>query len=380
MKKKVLIIATVVKTHINTFHLPYIKMFHEHGYETYVAAKNDYESGVPEIPFCDRYIDIPFPRNPFSKENMACYRMLKKLTDENHFDIIQCNTPIGGALGRLAARKARKSGTRVVYIAHGFHFFKGGSKSAWLLYFPIEKLLAPLTDTLVTINHEDYDVAHRFFHPKELVLINGIGVDVQKALHTECDRAAIRRSMNIPLDATLLISVGELRELKNHKTVMDAMRRLGRDNLYYIVAGSGAYRDELLRYANEAGIADKVRLPGFCKNVFELLKASDIFCFPSLREGLPSSLIEAMACEKPVLASDVRGNRDLIENGIGGFLYEPLDAKGFSEGIARLSENKSLCEQMGKLNREKALQYDLSAVMPEYEKLYFRDEKQRNIT
>lgn len=376
MRKKVLIIATVVKTHICAFHLPYIEMFHKRGYETYVAAKNDCGcgNGVPEIPFCDHFIDIPFSRNPASPQNITAYRRLKKLFRENRFDIVQCNTPIGGALGRLAARKARKSGTRVVYIAHGFHFFKGGSKAAWLLYYPIEKLLSRLTDTLVTINREDYELAAHSFQPKELVLTNGIGVRVNDAIETVCDREAVRRSFGIPLDAKILVSVGELRELKNHKTILHAMGRLTRDDLYYIIVGSGAYREELEHCAKELYLSNRVRLPGFCTNVFEIVKACDIFCFPSLREGLPSALIEAMACGMPVLASDIRGSRDLITPGVGGYLYAPHDTDGFADGIKRLCADPALCARMGNENLLRAKRYDLSVVMPQYEAIYFRDD------
>ncbi len=263
---------------------------------------------------------------------------------------------------------------RAVYIAHGFHFFKGGSKAAWLLYYPIEKLLSPLTDTLVTINREDYELAAHSFRPKELVLTNGIGVRVNDAIETVCDREAVRRSFGIPLDAKILVSVGEPCELKNHKTILRAMRKLSRDDLYYIIVGSGAYRDELEHCAKESYLSDHVRLPGFCTNVFEIVKACDIFCFPSLREGLPSTLIEAMACGMPILASDIRGNRDLVTQGVGGCLYAPHDTAGFADGIERLCAAPALCKRMGNENLSRAKRCDLSAVMPQYEAIYFRND------
>ena len=187
--KKILFIATVVKTHINTFHLPYIKMFKECGYKTVVAAKNDYEDSKVDIPDCDLYIDIPFARNPFSASNIKAYKMLKSVIDNGKFDIIECNTPVGSVIGRLAARGARKKGTKVIYIAHGFHFFRGSSKLAWLMFYPVERLLAHITDVLVTINREDYERASKNFKAKQIVRIDGIGVDLERIENSRPDKA-----------------------------------------------------------------------------------------------------------------------------------------------------------------------------------------------
>ena len=160
--KRVLFVATVVKKHIMQFHIPYLKMFQEMGYETAVAAKNDYEN--PEdchIPYCDRFFDLPFQRSPFHPDNVQCYKKLKAIIDAGDFSIVHCHTPVGGVLGRIAARNARKNGARVLYTAHGFHFYKGGPVKNRLLFYPIEKLCAHLTDVLITMNQEDYALARK---------------------------------------------------------------------------------------------------------------------------------------------------------------------------------------------------------------------------
>ena len=160
--KKVLFVATVVKTHIMEFHIPYLKMFQDMGWETAVAARNDYEDPADcKIPFCDTYYDIPFERLPWKAANIKAYRELKAIIDREHFDIIHCHTPVGAMIARLAARDARKRGTKVIYTAHGFHFFKGAPVKNWLMFYPVEWLLAPLTDVLVTINKEDYAFAKK---------------------------------------------------------------------------------------------------------------------------------------------------------------------------------------------------------------------------
>lgn len=369
--KKVLFIATVVKTHINTFHLPYIKMFKERGCETVVAAKNDYEGGGVNIPNCDLYIDIPFARNPFSASNIKAYKMLKAVIGSGNFDIVECNTPIGGVIGRIAARKARKKGTKVIYIAHGFHFFKGGARISWLVFYPIEKLLAHITDVLVTVNREDYEKARKKFKAKQIVLIDGIGVDIERIESSRPDIRKVRSEFGIKESDTVLISVGELRKLKNHETILKAMARTDNENLHYIIAGCGPLSGVLSALAEKLGIKGRVHLPGFRDDVFDLLKSSDIFCFPSTREGMPLALAEAMAAGLPAVVSNVRGNRDLIVAGKGGFLYSAKDADGFAEGIEKLVIDPALRREMGSYNKEHIRKYDIKIIKEELSRIYF---------
>ena len=238
--KRVLFVATVVKTHIMQFHIPYLKMFKEMGYETVVAARNDYEN--PEdcrIPYCDHYVDIPFQREPLRYENLRCYKKLKSIMDEGDFSIIHCHTPVGGVVGRLAARKARKKGTRVIYTAHGFHFYKGAPIKNWLLFCPIEKLCSRLTDVLITINKEDYLLAQKKMKAKCVKYVPGVGVDLKKFSTSTVNKAAKRRELGIPEDAVVLLSVGELISRKNHETGIRAIADL---DVYYLVAGDGVLR------------------------------------------------------------------------------------------------------------------------------------------
>ena len=374
--KKILFIATVVKTHINTFHLPYIKMFKECGYKTVVAAKNDYEDGMVSIPDCDLYIDIPFNRNPFSASNVKAYKMLKAVIDNGDFDIIECNTPVGSVIGRLAARDARKKGTKVIYIAHGFHFFRGGSKLAWLIFYPVERLLAHMTDVLVTINREDYERASKKFKAKQIVHIDGIGVDLERIESTPSDRSKVRREFGIGENDIVVISVGELIRRKNFETALRSIERLSKEKVQYIIAGSGVLDGELRDLVKQLGISGQVHFVGFRSDVFELLKASDIFLFPSYQEGLPLALMEAMAAGLPAVVSNIRGNRDLIAPGKGGFLYSANDADGFAEGIKTLIADPALRRKMGSYNKEQIKKYDIKIIKEELSRIYFPAEKE----
>lgn len=372
--KKILFIATVVRTHINTFHLPYIKMFKEHGYKTVVAAKNDYDGGNFDIPNCDLYIDVPFSRNPFSISNVKAYRMLKKLIENSGFDIVQCNTPVGSVVGRLAARKARKRGTKVVYIAHGFHFFKGSPVLNWLIFYPVEKALSHITDILVTINHEDYECAKKF-SAKKTVYINGIGVELGEIDHCEGNRKKLLQQLGLEEENILIASVGELIRRKNHEMAIKSIAMIDNPKVHYVIVGSGELDSELKELTNHLNIAERVHFMGFRNDVFEILKASDVFFFPSYQEGLPVAVMEAMASGLPIVASKIRGVTDLIVSDKGGFLYAPNDGQGFAEGIEKLINNPILRKEMGRFNKEYIQKYDIEIVKEKFSKLYFPNEK-----
>ena len=366
--KKVLFVATVVKTHIMQFHIPYLKMFKEMGFETVVAARNDYEN--PEdcrIPYCDHFVDIPFQREPLRYENLQCYKKLKAIMDEGEFSIIHCHTPVGGVVGRLAARKARKKGTRVIYTAHGFHFYKGAPIKNWLLFYPIEKLCSRLTDVLITINKEDHVLAQKKMKAKCVKYVPGVGVDLEKFSKSTFDTAAKRRELGIPENATVLLSVGELNNNKNHETVIRAIADM---DVYYLIAGKGDLRQNLQNMIDTLGVHNRVKLLGYRCDVEELYKAADIFAFPSFREGLPVALMEAMACGLPCVASKIRGNTDLLENTEGGFLCDPQDVSEFAEKINLLATNVELREKMGRTNLMTIQKFSNETVIKEMQNIY----------
>ena len=198
---KVLFIATVVKTHIMEFHIPYLKMFKDMGWETAVAARNDFEN--PDdcvIPYCDKYYDIHFERNPFKPQNISAYRQLKHIIDTEGYDIIHCHTPVGGVIGRMASGRARRQGSKVFYTAHGFHFFHGSSPVSWILYYPVERLFARMTDVLITINTEDYKTA-KSFKAGMVEYTPGVGVNTEKIRHgVQTDRKTKRKEFGMPVD------------------------------------------------------------------------------------------------------------------------------------------------------------------------------------
>lgn len=265
-------------------------------------------------------------RSPLSSGNIKAYWQLKKIIEAGGYDIIHCHTPVAAMLTRFAARCARKKGTKVFYTAHGFHFYKGAPIKNWLLYYPVERFLARWTDVLITINKEDHQRAQGFKAGK-LMYVPGVGIDIAKFSDpiSEDERKRVRAEMGVPEDAVLLCSVGELNENKNHSLVIRALAGLENKKVHYCIAGDGGLYGELARLSQELDVAERVHLLGRRNDVPELYKASDAFCFPSFREGLPVSLMEAMASGIPCIASRIRGSVDLLgEN--SEMLFDPRSA------------------------------------------------------
>lgn len=326
-KKKVLFVATVVKTHLMQFHLPYLKMFHDMGWETAVAAKNDYEDPEEcQIPDCDRYFDIPFHRSPMNIDNITAYQMLKKIIDEEHYDLIHCHTPVGATIARLAARKARRKGTRVIYTAHGFHFFSGAPMKNWLLYYPAEWLMSFLTDDLITINKEDFDRAKKHMHPKHLQYVPGVGINRSKFVITAAQRQEKRRELGFGDEDFLILTVAEMTKNKNHITILNALAAMKDmpefSHIHYLLCGRGEQWNPLEEAAEDLGLSGHVHFLGYRTDVWSLYGACDLFAFMTYREGLPVSLMEAMAAGMAIVCTRVRGNVDLIEDGVSGVFVE----------------------------------------------------------
>ena len=376
--KKVLFVATVVG-HINAFHIPYLKWFREQGWETHVAAHADTEQ-ESHISCCDVFHEVGFTRTPFTLENIKAYKVLKHLIDDNTFDIIHCHTPTGAALTRLAARQARSSGrTKVIYTAHGFHFYKGAPLLNWLVYYPIEKFLSRYTDVLITINKEDYNLAKNTMHAKKTEYVPGVGIDIGKIKSVSVDRGKKRAELGIPQNAFVLISVGELNKNKNHEVVVKALSMMKENrNIHYVVAGQvislayGAKTYKLKFGHTIRHTGNQVHLLGFRTDVIELLKASDCFIFPSLREGLPVALMEAMVCGLPVICSAIRGNCDMVTENINGYhIYHPSDINEICSKMVKMQNNAlAIIKNLSNQNIKDSIKFDIVLITKKMREIY----------
>ena len=371
--KKVLFVATVVKTHIMEFHIPYLKMFKEMGWETAVAARNDYENPADcVIPYCDIYYNIPFERNPLKPGNLKAYKELKHIIDEGEYDIVHCHTPVGAMLTRLAAKQARKKGTKVFYTAHGFHFYKGAPAINWILYYPVEKWLSRYTDVLITINKEDYERA-KTFKAGKVCYVPGVGIDLKKFNAGYVIKEQKRKEIGVSADDFVLLSVGELIPRKNHEVVIRALSVLKQmdklNHIEYVICGRGAYETDLRKLAEGLDVADHVHFLGYRNDISEICNCADLFVFMSHQEGLPVALMEAMACGLPAVCLNIRGNTDLIEDGITGLLANNTPEE-VAESISEMKNDTALRNRVASAALQKIKQFDLSSVEDEMSKIY----------
>ena len=311
---------------IEQFNMENIKLLNDMGYIVDVAG--NFQKGNPiSVQRLDsfkawveerngRCYDISSVRNPINiKANLAAYRDVVRIVKENKYKFIHCHTPIGAVIGRLAAHRTY---TPIIYTAHGFHFFKGAPMLNWMIYYPVEWILSYWTDLLILINKEDYQIAKRKMKAKKICYVPGIGVDTCRFNKKKSDEAKklFRQKYNIPREAKIILSVGELIERKNHGFVIEALAELECDNVYYIICGKGPLEKELLQKAKRHGIEKKVLLIGFIDDVSEVYPVVDMFVFPSKQEGLSVALMEAMAAGLPCLASKIRGNTDLLDDDV----------------------------------------------------------------
>ena len=368
--KKILFVATVVKTHIMQFHIPYLKMLKELGWETAVAAKNDYEN--PDdcvIPYCDTFYPISFGRSPLAPSNREAYRSLKKIIDEGHFDVVHCHTPVAAALARLAARDARKRGCKVVYTAHGYHFFQGAPLINWLLFFPAEWVCSFFTDVLININQEDYAFSKKHMHPKRLEYVRGVGVDLAKFQDRKANRSAVRQSLGLNEDDFVLLSVAEMTKNKNHPMMLRALSLIPDKKIRLLCAGRGQELEANKTLCRELGLEDRVQFLGYRSDVPDLYGASDAFLFISFREGLSLSLMEAMSSSLPSIVSPIRGNTDLIEDHKEG-LYTALNPEDVAQAIQVLASDPALCRELGSNAKEKVQAFGLDTVAEQMKRIY----------
>lgn len=368
---RILYVTTISLT-MNSFFKPHIEMLVNEGNQVDLACNSK------DLPLDSLYTElgckshqIDFSRSPLSRRNIKAYAQLKELIKCGKYDIVHCHTPNASVITRFVCRNFRRdAGLKVFYTAHGFHFFRGAPLLNWLVYYPIERLCSRWTDKLITINQEDYSLAKRRFHAKEVHYVPGVGIDFSRFENVQVDKAAKRHEIGVPEDAFLLLSVGELNENKNHQIIVKALAKLGDPQIHYAIAGMGDKRDSLSELAKDLGVSNQVHLLGYRKDIPELNYSADAFCFPSYREGLGLAAIEAMACGLPIITSNVHGINDYSVPGVTGYKYAPGDVEGFVDGIRKCVSNCFDMTSVKEENQKRAKQYNVSYVMEKMKRIY----------
>ena len=345
------------------------------GIEFHIAGNWGYASEVERLADERKYgiyiHQIDFVRAPYDIRNKKAMQQLLELVKSEQFDVIHCNTPIGGVLGRLVGKKCGVQ--KIIYQAHGFHFYKGAPLLNWLLYYPIERWLARYTNALITINQEDYAFAQknmRLRHHGKIYYVPGVGIDTTQYQLNDAIRTCKRQELELTDADVMLLSAGELNENKNNKVILSAIAKLKDPHIHYFLCGVGAMEMELKSQAGVDGVAQQVHFLGYRQDMKELLLAADIFVMPSYREGLSRAISEAMASGLPCIVSKIRGNMDLVHQEKGGYLCEPSDVDGFADAVSKLASSQEKRQLMGLYNLENINNFDSSVVEEQLTGIY----------
>lgn len=371
--KKALVIATVF--HFLNFEKSDIKILLEMGYEVHTATNMQGEEWLRDDgTFSDLKMinhQIDFSRSPFSRKSFLAYRQLKQLMNQYDFSIIHCHTPVAAAIARVAAINSRKVGTYVIYTCHGFHFNKKSGIKSWVLYYPLEKLLAHHTDMIITINKEDFEVV-KGFKVKEKRYIPGVGISVNGIAETDESFKDLRKQLGISENDFVIMTIGELSNRKNQQVILKAISKLNDKNIKYVLCGTGKQLDIYKRIINDNKLNDQVIFTGQKDHdwVMKFAHCIDLGAIPSKIEGLGLAGIEMLAAGKPLVGSNIQGINDYLINEKTGLSFSPTDINGFAQGIYRMKNDKKLYETCSSNAYDTAKKFDIAISRDLMKKIY----------
>ncbi len=366
MNKKILIVANT-DMHISLCYLPYMKYFKDLGYTVHVATNSEIT-----FEYCDKKIKIPISRRPFKFGNIKAIRMLRKVIAKEKYDLISASTPMGGVVARLAAKRARiNNGTKLIYTAHGFHFYKGCSLINKVIYYPVEKVLMKLVDVLVTINEEDYNFALKHFKVRT-EYIKGIGFQSKKFENkiTEKEKRVLRKNLGIKKEDYVITYVAEISKRKRQTYLLKCLAKMNLTNIKVLLVGDNILKNNIYKLIKKYNLEENVKILGFRSDVEDIFDITDLVISVSMQEGLPLNIMEAMKKQKPIIVTDCRGNRDLINNGVNGIIVPINNPDLLIKNINDLKNNKDFAKKLGKKNKYLADEYSIDKILPKYVKIY----------
>lgn len=366
--KKILFISNYPRK-INNYVIPSLEAARNLGYEFHYAGNMKFfKDDAVKNNVILHHLDLV--RLPFHPQNIKAYNQLNELLRKEQFDVIHCNTPIGGVLGRFCGKKANVK--KIIYTAHGFHFYEGAPLVYRTLFKWAEMCMAHHTDAIITLNCEDFQSAKKFKlrNGGKAYYVPGVGVETSVFKNAIPKKKEILEEIGADINSVLVISIGELNKNKNNLVIIKALNKLKKYNIHYILCGNGKKEDELLSMAKKNNLERNVHFLGYRTDVSQLLKSCDVFVMPSYREGLSRSLMEAMASGLPCIVSKIRGNVDLIEDGKGGYLCKPDDIDGFVKAISKISKDREIMKKMGEINLKVIKKYDFKNIKVIIKEIY----------
>ncbi|WP_170075523.1 glycosyltransferase family 4 protein [Paraclostridium dentum] len=368
---KVLVTAHLGR-HFRIFGQSDYKVLLDKGYEVHIAA--NFQSEIDHFE-CSNIVkhQIDFDRNPFSMQNLKALKQLKRLFEEEKFELIHCQSPSGGAITRLAAKETRKRGTKVIYTAHGLHFFQGAPKKNWIMYYNFEKFLGRYTDGIIAINEEDYKSSKEKLKIKNVHHVHGVGIDLNRFKNIPIsEKLLLRKKHGFSEKSFILIYVGELSYRKNQIMIIEAIAMLKDKipNIKLLLIGTGILREQYEKKSIELGVEQFVEFLGYRNDISELMALSDIGVSTSRQEGLPVNVMEGMASGLPMVVTNCRGNRDLINDGENGYVVSLTSKSDLADKIYNLYESNDNRKKFSKANENLILRYSLQNIQCEMSKLY----------
>lgn len=358
---------------LNSYSIPCIEAALKMCDCVYLGINRKYADRIKCVNYpCVHFYNATIYRNPLAiRQIYKAYKNLNLFLKHHNVSVLHCNTPIGGFLGRICGKKG---GVKVIiYTAHGFHFYKGGNKLLNFIFYSTEKILSKWTDAIITINEEDYNAAKRmtkYNHFTKVYKINGVGIDLMNIKLQANNPVQIRNSYKLSKKDYMIITVGDINKNKNQEVIIEALHLLNNDHFHFFICGEGPRRKYLEDLAQKYSLCKQVHFLGYRTDVIQLLSASDVFVLPSLREGLPRSIMEAMAVGLPCVVSDIRGNIDLIDKDRGGVRCSPKCSWEFADALLCLYNSSEMRSRYGKYNLEKIKSYNINEVKKQVENIY----------
>lgn len=353
---------------------PCLKAALEMGYKVILGVnRNKPEELIcPELPI-SLYDSHTYRSITAVKDNYTAYKNLKKVVSREKVEVIHCNTPVGGMIGRLVAKRCKVK--KVIYTAHGFHFYKGAPLFNRTVLKLAEMIMARWTDAIITMNQEDYEAAKKFKLRKggSVYYVHGVGVDTNISKLSPKVRIDKRKELGLSDEDFVIASVGRLDANKNNRTLINAISKIANPNIKLILCGDGDEMTELKELTKFLLVDNRVFFLGRRDDMNEIYEAVDVLAMASFREGLSRTIMEAMSHGLPCIVSNIRGNVDLIENMVGGFLCKTTDASAYAEKFNLLANDKDLREKMGKNNLHTIKKYSIETVTEEMRNIYEKE-------